>query len=99
MTKPAYFIIDVNVHHPEGIKPYSEKVADTYKAYGGKLLVYRGEAERLEGVVPSGRIVILQFDSIEKARAWHESPEYQAIIKYREAAAKSNAFLVEGLDI
>lgn len=98
MTKPAYFIIDVKVHNPEGMKPYSEKVAETYKPFGGKLMVYREQAEQVEGKAPEGLIVILQFESIEKAKAWHDSPEYQSILKYREAASESNAFLVEGLE-
>lgn len=97
MNKPAFFIIDVKVHNADGMKPYADKVTETYKAYGGKAIVYGGQAEQLEGTAPEGRIVILQFDSIEKARAWHESPEYQSIIGYRHAASEGNAFLVEGI--
>ncbi len=97
MTKPAYFIIDVKIHNPEGMKPYAEKVAETYQAFGGKRIVYGAKAEALEGTVPEGQIVILQFDSIEKAKAWHDSPEYQAIIDYRLAASEGNAYLVQGI--
>ncbi|MEI7374759.1 DUF1330 domain-containing protein [Dickeya chrysanthemi] len=95
----AYFIINVVIHHPEGMKPYQEKVAETYPLYGGKLLVLGGKRDVLEGTGPRGLTVILEFPSMEKAHAWHESPEYQAIIGYRLAAAESHAYLVEGLPL
>nr|MCA7001787.1 DUF1330 domain-containing protein [Dickeya dianthicola] len=41
---PFLFIINVAIHHPEGMKPYQEKVAETYPPYGGKLLVLGGKA-------------------------------------------------------
>lgn len=97
MAKPAYFIIDVKINDPEGIKPYQAKVAETYAAYGGKPLVAGGKVELLEGRAPHSIIVMLQFPSMEQAHAWHESPQYQAILGYRQAAAESNAFLVEGI--
>lgn len=97
MSKPAYFIIDVKIHNYEAIKPYAEKVANTHEAFGGKLIVYGAKAEPLEGKIPEGQIVILQFDNIEQARAWHDSDEYQAIIGYRQAASEGNAYLVEGI--
>lgn len=97
MANPAYFIIDVKINDPEGIKPYQAKVAETYAPFGGKPIVAGGKVEVLEGRVPHSIIVMLQFPSIEQAHAWHESREYQAILAYRLAAAESNAYLVEGI--
>lgn len=97
MTNPAYFIFDVKVHDYDAIKPYAEKVAETYKAFGGRPIVQGSSAECLEGSSPEGRMFILQFESIEKAQAWYASPEYQAIIGYRLAASDANAYLVEGI--
>lgn len=93
----AYFIVDVVIHNPESMKPYQEKVAQTYPPYGGKLLVLGGKSEVLEGTGPRGLTVILEFPSREQAHAWHDSPEYQAIIGHRHASADSHAYLVEGL--
>lgn len=97
MTHPAYFIIDVKINDPEAIKPYQAKVAATYAPYGGKPIVAGGTVEVLEGRAPHSIVVMLQFPSMEQAHAWHESPEYQAILGYRQAAAESNAYLVEGI--
>jgi uncharacterized protein (DUF1330 family) len=97
MTHPAYFVIDVKITDPEGIKPYQAKVAETYAPYGGKRIVAGGKIELLEGTAPNSIIVILQFPSMEQAHAWHESAAYQAILGYRQAATESNAYLVEGI--
>ncbi|QSX32105.1 DUF1330 domain-containing protein [Shewanella avicenniae] len=96
-TNPAYVIIDISVNDPDGMKPYQERVEATYKAFGGKRLVLAGKLETLEGSVPKGMIVMLQFDSVEQAHAWHESPAYQEIINYRQSASSSNIWLVEGV--
>jgi len=97
MSHPAYYVIDVRITDPERIKPYQLAVEKTFTAYGGRLIVAGGQVDPLEGDAPLGKIVILQFPSMEQARAWHDSPEYQAIIGYRHAAADSRAYLVEGI--
>ncbi|ANE74566.1 DUF1330 domain-containing protein [Dickeya solani] len=96
-SKPAYFIFSVNVTNPEGLKPYQDNVGETVKAYGGQLIVQGANAVSVEGIAPEGRIIILRFDNTEQANAWHRSPEYQAIIHYRLASAKTQAWLVEGI--
>ncbi|AYC20286.1 hypothetical protein DZA65_03427 [Dickeya dianthicola] len=96
-SKPAYFIFSVNVTDPQGLAPYQEKVGETVKAYGGQLIVQSSSVVSVEGMAPVGRIIILQFEHAERALAWHQSPEYQAIIHYRFAAANTQAWLVEGI--
>jgi len=97
MTNPAYFVIDVKIHDPEAIKSYQEKVATTYKPFGGERIVAGGLPQAIEGEPPLGRIVILRFPSLELAHAWHDSPAYQAILGHRIAAADSHAYFVEGI--
>ena len=97
MSNPVYFVIDVHIKNPEAMKPYQAKVEETFKAFGGKRIVAGGRIDVLEGNAPQGKIVIVQFPSMEQAHAWHESPAYKAIIGYRHAAAESHAYLVEGV--
>lgn len=97
MANPVYFVIDVKINDPEGIKPYQARVEETFKAFGGKRIVAGGKVDVLEGNAPQGKIVIVQFPCMEQAHAWHESRVYQAIIGYRHAAAESHAYLVEGV--
>lgn len=97
MANPAYFVIDVKINDPERIKPYQAEVEKTFTAFGGKRIVAGGRVDVVEGDAPRGRIVIVQFPSMEQAHAWHESPGYQAIVGLRHAAAESHAYLVEGV--
>ena len=97
MTKPAYFVIDAQIKDAERIKPYQLAVEKTYTAFGGRRIVAAGQVDVLEGDGPCGIIVILQFPSMAQAHAWHDSPQYQAILGHRLAAAESHAYLVEGV--
>lgn len=94
---PAYFIFNVTIHDYEAIKPYQEKVSSTYKPYGGKALVLTNNFETIEGNPLQGHLVILQFEDIQQAHAWHGSKAYQEILPYREKASTTNAWLVEGI--
>jgi len=97
MSKPAYFVIDVKITDPEGIKPYQAKVEETFKAFGGERIVAGGTPEVLEGQSPTGRIVIVRFSSLEQAHAWHDSAAYQSILGHRLASAECHAYFVEGV--
>jgi Domain of unknown function (DUF1330) len=47
----------------------------------------------------SDQTVILEFVSIEAARGWYNSPEYQAVVGQRHAAAECNAVIVGGFEM
>ena len=69
----------------------------TVKQYGGKYIVRGGACETLEGDWKPKRIVVLQFDNMERAQAWLNSPEYIEPRKTRHRTAKTRMILVEGL--
>ena len=61
-----------------------------------KPLVAYGKIDALEGKAPEG-MVILQFPSVVEAKAWYNSPDYQAALPHRLKAADYRAVIVEGL--
>ena len=72
-------------------------VSDTIAAHGGKYLVRAGQTEVAEGGLGAYPTkVVLEFSSMEAARAWYASPEYQAILPHRLANAKGNFVWAEG---
>jgi uncharacterized protein (DUF1330 family) len=93
----AYVIVDIEVNNPEQYEEYKRLVPESIKAFGGRYLVRGGEIETLEGSWSPQRIVLLQFDSIEQARAWRQSPQYQDIHRMRTTYARSNMVVVEGV--
>ena len=94
----AYVIAEVEVTHPEGYKPYTELVPATIALYGGRFLARGGAAEVLEGEWPQLRRVIIEFPSMEAARAWWDSPEYAKPKSMRRANSKGRLILLEGFD-
>jgi uncharacterized protein (DUF1330 family) len=93
---PAYVIAEVDVTDPATFQQYATKVPETVAAFNGRYLVRGGKVEGVEGEVPK-RIVVLAFESAEKAHAWEYSPAYEAIKPIRHSSAKSRIFIVEGL--
>jgi uncharacterized protein (DUF1330 family) len=43
-------------------------------------------------------MVMIEFPSYEKAKAWYNSDEYQAIVGIRQKASTGSAYIVEGAD-
>jgi len=56
-----------------------------------------GNIQSLEGEPPKGFIVVIGFDSVEKAREWYDSPAYSAIRPFRQSSTKSRLFIAEGV--
>lgn len=94
----AYVIVGVNVTDPEAYKEYSSQVPATLEPYGGRFLVRGGAFEVLEGDWVAPRTVVIEFPSVERAVAWHESDVYQAILPIREQNAQTYFMIaVEGV--
>lgn len=93
----AYVMADFELTDAQAIKPYAERVQSTLEPFGGRFLVRGGKAARLEGELPQGRFVVIEFDSFERAQAWYDSPEYQKLIPIRHASGKTRLFIVEGV--
>lgn len=96
-TPPAYLVADVKVSNPATFKTYLAKVPAAYAPFGGQALARGGTVVPLEGAPPAGGITIIRFDSLEKAKAFWNSPAYREIATLRHQAAQSRIFLVEGL--
>jgi uncharacterized protein (DUF1330 family) len=93
---PAYIIAEVDVTDPAAFQKYAEKVPETLVPYNGHYLARGGKIQAVEGEAPK-RVVVIAFDSAEKARAWEYSPAYEAIKPMRHSSANSRIFIVEGI--
>jgi uncharacterized protein (DUF1330 family) len=93
----AYIIFDIEVSDPIGYEDYKKLAAPTLALYGGKYIVRGGKHETAEGTWDPKRVVILEFESSERAKAWLNSPEYAPARALRHKYAKSDAVMVEGV--
>jgi len=92
----VYFIAENEVTDPEGYRTqYLPTAQKLLKEHGARYLA-QGKATQFAGDPPKGRVVILEWDSMEQARGWFESPEYQATRKIGEQFAKYRNFAIEG---
>jgi uncharacterized protein (DUF1330 family) len=94
---PAYIIAQVNVKDPQKYQEYAKLAGPATVKYGGRFLVRGGAKTPLEGDIPFQRIVVNEFDSVEAARRFYNSVEYQAAREKRLGAADFNMVIVEGV--
>jgi uncharacterized protein (DUF1330 family) len=92
----AYVIVETDVYDPAQYERYKAAAPDTIATYGGRYAVRGGELRVLEGDWLPKRLVILEFDDLEAATRWYESPEYQEVKQLREGAATFRVVAVEG---
>lgn len=92
----GYVVAEITVTDPEAYKAYVAKVGPLVAHFGGKYLVRGGQTAALEGEPPKGRVVVIEFDNMQAARAFEESSEYAAVAGLRHKSATSRVFLVEG---
>jgi uncharacterized protein (DUF1330 family) len=92
----AYLIADIRVKDPAEFAAYGALATAVVERHGGRYLVRGGQVTRKEGDWSPSRLVVLEFDSMDAARAFYESDEYQAILGRRQRSADSDLVFVEG---
>lgn len=93
----AYLVVELAVTDPVGFARYRELVPPTIAAYDGRYLVRGGALASLEGDWQPERVTIIAFPSVERARAWWDSPEYTEAKAIRQAATTTRMVIVEGI--
>jgi uncharacterized protein (DUF1330 family) len=93
----AYVIARVTVTNPEAYAEYVKGASEAIRKYGGRPLARGGAYEQLEGEARP-RNVILEFASLEQAKLYYHSPEYQAAKALRENAGIAEMVAVEGTE-
>jgi uncharacterized protein (DUF1330 family) len=93
----AYAVVNVRVTDSDRYAQYREKAPDTIAQYGGKYLARGGTVEVLEGEWNPQRLVVLEFESVERLREWYDSPEYASLKQLRTESTSTEFVVVEGL--
>jgi uncharacterized protein (DUF1330 family) len=100
---PGYVIAEVEndpakIQDPAASRRYAEEAPKSLAPFNGQYLVRAGggKIQTLEGESPKGYIVVIGFESVEKARGWYSSPAYEAIKSIRQNSTKSRILIVEG---
>ena len=93
----AYVIADVDVKDPVRYEDYRKLVLPTITAYGGRFLARGATVDTLEGPWHPKRLVIVEFPSVERAKAWWASSEYAEAKALRQATSHGSLVVIEGV--
>jgi uncharacterized protein (DUF1330 family) len=91
----GYIVARIVVTDPEKYAEYVKDASEAIRKYGGRPLVRGGPYEELEGE-GRPRNVVIEFESLEQAKRYYRSPEYQAAKRKREGAGQADIVAVEG---
>jgi uncharacterized protein (DUF1330 family) len=92
----GYIIVELDVTDRELFAKYRDLVPPIIEQYGGKYIVRGGHTEVLEGDWNPKRIVVLEFESVQRAKEFMDSEEYAPVKQMRFDSTNSNVLLVEG---
>jgi|GraSoiStandDraft_57_1057295.scaffolds.fasta_scaffold45691_1 uncharacterized protein (DUF1330 family) len=93
----AYIIAFVDIHdRTRFAQDYVPPIAATLEPFGGRVIAASDETTTLEGSVPPGRTVLLEFPNLDSARRWYASDAYAPLLALRQSIATSSAVLLPG---
>ena len=93
----GYLVANIRVKDKEKLAAFSGMAAPVIKAHGGKVLARGPGAERHEGSV-EGIVMMIEFESIDTARTFYLSDEYQAAKAVRDACSETDLMIIEGAE-
>jgi len=93
----AYVVVQVEINDPVRYADYKGMVPASLEKYGGRFIVRGGQIHTMEGDWAPKRFVLVEFPSVERAKAWWDSPEYREARDLRWATASSQLIIVEGV--
>ena len=94
---PVYMIEDNTVIDPAGFaKEFAPLARESLKTYGGRYLG-GGSGVAIDGDPPKGRVVLVQWESIDQMLKWRHSPEYTAARAVGERYGRFRIFAVDGV--
>lgn len=96
MTK-GYVVVIEDVYDEEKLAAYTEAATPAIIESKARVMAFDSKPTIVEGRASGQRVVILEFESVQAARQWYNSPAYQAAIPLRQAAADSMVMIVSGV--
>jgi uncharacterized protein (DUF1330 family) len=91
----AYVLVEIEITDPEAYAEYMPMAAASVKRHGGRYIARGGATAEFEGEW-AGRLVILEFESLDAARTWYHSDDYQACLPIRHGSSRGRMIAVEG---
>ena len=94
----AYLLAQVEVSDMQQYRKYTAQTPAIIAKYGGRFLTRGGAVVTLEGAAPAGRIVLIEFPSLETVQEFYDSEEYQEVKELRLPASTASFLALDGVD-
>ncbi|MEO0425251.1 MAG: DUF1330 domain-containing protein [Pseudomonadota bacterium] len=95
----AYLIANVKINDDAWVPDYAANVHDIVHKHGGKYLSRSGSVTPLEGDAPDvSLIALLQFPTVDAAKAFANDPAYAPYIASRQAGTASQFYIIDDTD-
>jgi uncharacterized protein (DUF1330 family) len=95
---PAYNVAEITIKDQDGYnKEYLPLVAKAITDAGGKFIVRGGKTISYEGAAPASRVVVVQFENLDKLQAMYNSASYKDAIAVGDKYSTQRIFGVEGI--
>ena len=92
----AYIIFDVEVTDPTKVSEYHQLATESMASFKSKIIAYSEKVEILAGDWKPKALVMVEFESMEQARQWYNSPAYTEAKDILQKIASVKVILVEG---
>jgi uncharacterized protein (DUF1330 family) len=79
------------------MKEFVPAIVKTIKDAGGKFLAQGGKTLALAGAPPAPRVVVIEFESLDKVQAWYDSQARKDAMALGQKYATVRQFAVEGV--
>lgn len=94
----GYVILTEAIKDRDGMAAYARAAQPAMTPGTVSILAADPAPQSLEGQWHGDQTVILEFESVQAAKDWYHSEQYQTAAKLRQAAADCNAVIVSGFE-
>ena len=94
----GYLLIDTEIIDQGAFGEFAPRIVEAVGAHGGRFLVRGGAIDVADGDWAPHRIVLIEFDSLERTRTFLGSPEYAALRELRDRCMRTRTIVLEGYD-
>jgi uncharacterized protein (DUF1330 family) len=95
---PAYNVAEITIKDQDGYnKEYLPLVTKAITDAGGKFIVRGGKTISYEGAAPAPRVIVIQFENLDKLQALYNSATYKDAIAVGDKYSTQRIFGVEGI--
>lgn len=93
----VYFVLQIEWDSEEVLRTYAQGLSGMIEKHGGRFIVASKDFQVVEGTWKPGRLIVLEFPTMQTFRDWYDSEEYRPLRELRVRNSRSDAVVATGL--